>query len=414
MGEREYDQWGERIKPRAVETYVEKKRGLTLRKIMIGIAIAASVLYFGAISLALLLYLGIPFLLLLGFGLLTIHERRLVSHQEGLSSVLVLASEKKAPLALAIEAYAELCSGKYRVRARDLAERLANGELLPRALAEIPSILPVDTQLLIRVAFYRGDLSAMLRGLLHRGKRFSETLGTFAGDNSYIYILFFVILSIYEFTAKFIAPKYIAIIDDFHIPIPLVLGKITALESAILNPPILDIVRFGLAAALLITLFRRRFGFGRRGLPLLRRMVSRSDTLLIVRALAIVAAANRPLREGIEVLARSYPKESIRMRLDGVLERIDAGADWLDALANKRLITRNDHLLLDSARRAGNLDWALNELADQGRRRLDRRNRSIAAVVQVFAIMVAGGIVFMLALAYYYPLIVMIQRMANI
>ncbi len=141
MGEREYDQWGERIKPSAVETYVVKKRVFTVRKIMIATAIVATVLYFALISLALLFYLAIPFLILLGFGLMSIHERRLFSHQNGLASVLVVASEKNAPLAPAIEAYAELCSGKYRVRARDLAERLADGELLPRALAAIPATL---------------------------------------------------------------------------------------------------------------------------------------------------------------------------------------------------------------------------------------------------------------------------------
>ena len=414
MGEREYDQWGERIKPRAVETYVVKKRGLSVRKIMIAIAIVATVLYFALISLALLLFLGVPFLILLGFGLRTIFERRLSTHQNGLASVLVLAAEKNAPLASAIEAYAELCSGKYRVRARDLAERLADGELLPRALAEIPSILPVDDQLLIRVAFYRGDLSATLRGLLVRGKRFSETLGSIAGENSYLFFLFFVVLSVYEFTAKFLVPKYVTIIESFHIPIPFVLEKLSALDSSFVNVPVLDLVRFGLAAALLIALFGRLFGFWRRGIPILRGLITRSDTLLIVRSLAIVAAANRPLSDAIDVLSRSFPKRSVRRRLESALERIEAGGDWLDALLSKSLITRDDHRLLDSARRAGNLEWALKELADQGRRRLERRNRSIAAVVNVFAIMTAGGIIFMLALAYYYPLVVLIQRMANL
>lgn len=414
MSEREYDQWGERIKPRAVETYVVKKRGLSVRKIMIAIAIVATALYFALISLALLLFLGVPFLILLGFGLRTIFERRLSTHQNGLASVLVLAAEKNAPLAPAIEAYAELCSGKYRVRARDLAERLADGELLPRALAEIPSILPVDDQLLIRVAFYRGDLSATLRGLLVRGKRFSETLGSIAGENSYLFFLFFVVLSVYEFTAKFLVPKYVTIIESFHIPIPFVLEKLSALDSSFVNVPVLDLVRFGLAAALLIALFGRLFGFWRRGIPILRGLITRSDTLLIVRSLAIVAAANRPLSDAIDVLARSFPKRSVRRRLESALERIEAGGDWLDALLNKRLITRDDHRLLDSARRAGNLEWALKELADQGRRRLERRNRTIAAVVNVFAIMTAGGIIFMLALAYYYPLVVLIQRMANL
>ena len=414
MGEREYDQWGERIKPSAVETYVVKKRVFTVRKIMIATAIVATVLYFALISLALLFYLAIPFLILLGFGLMSIHERRLFSHQNGLASVLVVASEKNAPLAPAIEAYAELCSGKYRVRARDLAERLADGELLPRALSAIPSILPVDDQLLIRVAFYRGDLSATLRGLLDRGKRFSESLGSIAGENAYLYCLFFVVLSVYEFTAKFIVPKYVVMLEDFRMPIPFVLEKLSAIDSSIINPPVLDLVRFGLAAALLITLFLNRFGFGGRGIPLLRGLVTRTDTLLIVRALAIVSAAKRPLSDAIEVLARSYPRRSVRAGLEIALERIDSGVDWLDALLSKGLITRNDRQLLDSARRAGNLEWALEELADQGRRKLVRRNRSIGAVVNVFAIITAGGIVFMLALAYYYPLVVLIQRMANL
>jgi type II secretory pathway component PulF len=70
--------------------------------------------------------------------------------------------------------------------------------------------------------------------------------------------------------------------------------------------------------------------------------------------------------------------------------------------------------VLEAAERAGNLSWALRELAEGSERRLGYRMQALAQVLFPLIVILIGGIVFLLAVAYFSPLIRLVEELARI
>src|SRR5262249_41291456 len=108
-------------------------------------------------------------------------------------------------------------------------------------------------------------------------------------------------------------------------------------------------------------------------LPLVGRVFFSHHSALILRCLARVVEGDKPLDRGLATLAAIYPVTAIRRRLEGVAHDVQHGHDWCEALARNGLIRLSEAMLLDSARRVGNLPWALGVAAENIERRFAYR-----------------------------------------
>jgi type II secretory pathway component PulF len=98
--------------------------------------------------------------------------------------------------------------------------------------------------------------------------------------------------------------------------------------------------------------------------------------------------------------------------LEQASRRIDRGGEWCDSLRQSQIISRAESVLFKAAERAGNLPWALEEMADSGQRRSSYRLRAWTAVLFPLAVIVFAGPVLFLALAVLTPLFQMIEGLA--
>ena len=74
---------------------------------------------------------------------------------------------------------------------------------------------------------------------------------------------------------------------------------------------------------------------------------------------------------------------------------------------------RNDAAVLASAQRVGNLDWALRELAESSDRRLGYRLQFWLQLIFPLIVLAVGALVFLLAVAYFLPLVTLITKLAQ-
>ena len=142
-------------------------------------------------------------------------------------------------------------------------------------------------------------------------------------------------------------------------------------------------------------------------------MVRRIDTARILDSLSIIAGRQKPLVDGIAVLAASYPKSNIRRLLLLVLYDIESGCEWTDSLYHRQLIRRSDLWLLQAAERVNNLAWAMRELADSSRRRFIYRLQAIVQAACPPAVIAFGLVVMFIVVSLFLPLITLIERMAR-
>ena len=110
---------------------------------------------------------------------------------------------------------------------------------------------------------------------------------------------------------------------------------------------------------------------------------------LILRSLAVVVAAGRPdaarVRDPCSLVSdRLGPQEA------GSQSSLDAsqGIEWTEALYANGLLSASEVGVLASAQRAGNLAWAIRELAETGERRWAYRLQAWAQILFVVVMLV--------------------------
>ena len=152
--------------------------------------------------------------------------------------------------------------------------------------------------------------------------------------------------------------------------------------------------------------------WGNYSIPVFDRVLGRRHTALVLRSLSLIVEGGKPIALGINVLANHYPAYWVRRRLRGADSYVKGGVDWIEALRRHRVIRTADAAVLASAESVGNLAWALEELAATVERRLANR---VQLVIQTFfplVVVVLGMVVFILATAYFMPLVNLIQKLS--
>src|SRR5262249_7087210 len=109
-------------------------------------------------------------------------------------------------------------------------------------------------------------------------------------------------------------------------------------------------------------------GWVPRDLPLVWRLFRRYDGALVMRALALAVRCGLPMPQAMRLVADCYPITIVGGHLRFASDQVAAGADWRQCLRETGLIGRADGAVLAAAERVGNLDWALEEMADSAMR----------------------------------------------
>ena len=380
--------------------------------------------FFGLLGRALLgLVLLLLFVWLLGpFGfifwvvamlvLIEAARKHGTARQYGLLWLLTIAAERSIPLAPAVEAFARECGGLLGRRAQRLAEMLRAGVPLPEALERCGCLLPPFALPMIRIGWDLGALAPALRQAA-TAYNLNEPIWM-ALKGKIVYLLMLPMFG--TFTLVFImikvVPSYQKIFDDFGTTLPPMTRALIGVSNVAVTGSFLffPIVLFALLVLVCATL--RYLGWSDADIPGAAWFTRRLDSAQILDTLSLVADQQRPLPEGIAALARFYPKKNVRRRLRQALADIEVGRNWCESLLWQGLIRQPQSAILQAAQRAGNLPWAMREMADSGRRRLAYRVQAISQAVLPPIVILMGLAVMFIVVALFLPLISLIQALA--
>jgi type II secretory pathway component PulF len=148
-------------------------------------------------------------------------------------------------------------------------------------------------------------------------------------------------------------------------------------------------------------------------IPFLDVLFKRRHSILVLRSLGLTTEGGKPIVEGLETLARVYPSRWVQGRLVAVLREVQQGGDWVESLADHALIRASDEAVLSSAQRAGNLAWALGEMADVNERRLGYRLQLWLQFLFPVLLTAIGVLVLVMAVAYFSPIVRLIQALSG-
>jgi type II secretory pathway component PulF len=89
------------------------------------------------------------------------------------------------------------------------------------------------------------------------------------------------------------------------------------------------------------------------------------------------------------------------------------GAHWIDALRRAKLISAADAAVLAAAQRAGNLPWALEEMADSVIRRQSYRLQVAMNLIFPPALLAVGATIGLFAIGLFMPLVTLVQALTQ-
>jgi type II secretory pathway component PulF len=290
-----------------------------------------------------------------------------------------------------------------------LAGLLSQGVSLPDALDQVPGLLPRHAAAMVRIGCQSGALAPALRQAASIHSLQDPVCLSLIGKIGYFCVMTIFGLLVSGFLAWKILPQFARIFADFGAPLP----EMTQAVSAAMRwcvawwylPTLLVLAVFWYAVA-------RYLGWIYWDLPGLRRLARRHDTAVILDGLAVAAAQSRPMLEGLNSLARSYPKRAVRRRLRRAAAEVEAGDDWCQALCRQGLIGQADRAVLAAAQRVGNLAWALGEMADSNRRRLVYHAQALVQMLFPPVLLVFGLIVMFVVIGVFLPLVALIYRLS--
>jgi len=410
--EKTKDMWGE-DRGTLLERLPTADRQFTLVHLMILIAVCAFLFWFmtfpgGLAFLGFLLLLGVPASVV---ALIVVMFAKRATQQDSLLWVMALALERRMPLAPGVVAVSDQFGLIFRNRILALARRLGEGVPLPQALALVPGLLPRPAVVLIRLGWETGTLPAAVREAadMRAGRR--PNRNPLAGKLAYLVGMLMFIQGVGGFLAYFVMPKLESIFTDFGVALPELTLLLIGLTFGLGRSGVLPLLGFLEILALLYVPLHY-FGWLRLRIPFVGRLARRRHVVLILRGLAVIVEGGKPLTTGLGVLTRFYPERSVRKRLARVGYCIEQGANWWECLRWQGLIRPAEAAVLASAQRAGNLPWALREIAETGERQLDYRLQVWAQLLFIVNILCLGLLVFLIVAGYFAPLATLIERLA--
>jgi type II secretory pathway component PulF len=372
---------------------------------------AWSLIASSAMAVVVLVFAGIPgIILMVVAAMVWMRHRR--TQQFVLLSTMAVAAERMMPMQPVIEAFAREHRWKLAAEARRLASRLEAGWLLPDAVDASGKLFPPEARVTIRVGHAAGTLAEALRNAAGGRDSHDAVWSQVAGKVLYLaFVVFFGNLMVTFLMLK-IAPAMQKIFVDFDAELPAItLLCFFVSGSTALYGGFLSAILFPAMGLFTYYCLFRYIGWIHWDLPGVTRLLRRLHTAAILDALATVAQRNQSFRDAIATLARGYPKRAIRRRLRRVLADLEAGVDWCDSLARRGLIRPADRAVLQAASRAGNLPWALREMADSNRRRFAYRAHTWLQVLFTLVILMFGLIVLLFVVSYFLPLISLIRNL---
>ena len=324
---------------------------------------------------------------------------------------LALSAERGIPLTETAMAFADEHPGDTAARAMALADYLKLGLPLDAAARHARLKMSTGSRLATRLGTSLNLLGPALRQQMQDTHSVEGMLHSLLARFYYLGVVVLVGSGVVSFMMLKIVPVFEKMFSEFGLQLPPMTVVTIEVSRFFVESP-LALLTFLLYPPFVLAMFLGTLlyvGWLPRDLPLLNRFFRRYDGSQILRALALVVRNGRPIQDALKLLGEHYPLRSVAWRLKLVAARVDQGADWCDALHSFGFIIATDAAVLKAAQRAGNLPWALEEMADSALRRQAYHLQAWYNVLFPLVLLTFGMFVFYFVVSMFLPLISLIQ-----
>lgn len=331
--------------------------------------------------------------------------------------MLTIAVERGFPLGPELAATGAALGGSSGAKLLRLAEDVDDGVPLSEALQRRSGLVPTTAVLDARVGEQTGRLAESLRAAaLHTSGAIRQTTqaGYAAGVITYFWAVLLTLCGIVSFLMYYIIPKFKAIFEDFDVQLPP--ASIALIEVSDFSVDWWFLLLPVLLAFVMLSLFVGecyRRGGQNLSLPWFTRWFPRLDTAGILRNLSRAVETRTPLAPVVETLSRHHHRPHIAASLASVRDGIERGGNaWL-GLERSGLLRPAEVDLLQAAEAAGNLPWALHDVADRIERRRAERFAWWFEILRPWPLIILALLAAFVAVGMFSPLMTLLGELAQ-
>ncbi|MES2792156.1 MAG: type II secretion system F family protein [Planctomycetota bacterium] len=335
------------------------------------------------------------------------------ARQSSLIWTLAIAVRQGLPIGKEVEVLADGMWGRHRMRLQLLSENLDAGLSLSAALERQPGLIPSSAIMLIRMGEETNTLQPALdNAAMSYGRSYDREVDLISAQQTLTLLLIplAVMPQIVGFLCYYIMPKFKKIFMDFGMELPSVTTGFIRVSDVVVSVGPLFLV-FGCFGAIVVVITMSVRGWD-NDLPLLGYLMPGTNGPSILRGLALLIRQQRPLAPGIQAMSTSHPRRSARRKLEVIYGQLLGGGDLAYSLADQRLIRHGDAALLKTAERVQNMPWVLEQLADSMEHKFWHRVRLWLEIGYPIGIILVGGLVLFVILAFYMPLVSLLNSLS--
>jgi type II secretory pathway component PulF len=336
---------------------------------------------------------------------------RRVAQRRSMAKMLALLVERGRQLDSSVLFVGQALRGIVGRAADRLLAELGRGASLVEAVAKYPRALPPEALAYVAAGQTANAQAAALRELSRSDE--GEMAGAWRACIDRIAYLAFVLMimaAVLTFIMIKIVPEFQQIFQEFDLELPqmtwlaiMVSEYFTQYAAA----PVIMVSAIFLLGSLLVG------SCYLCDIPLLRPWTDmiffHRRSAHVLRILSVATEAREPVAEVLRRVTMVFPSDPIRNRLRPVVAAVRAGSDWRDAFVNARIISNSERALLKAAERAGNLPWALRQIAMRREKRAMYRLLAAVQVLFPIAILAFGMFVAFFVVSLFIPLVKLIN-----
>ena len=209
-----------------------------------------------------------------------------------------------------------------------------------------------------------------------------------------------------------IVPTFEQMFMEFGLKLPAATLLLVAISRAIISYWFFLLPIMMLLALIAVVGVLSYVGISIQSLPVVRILFTPIDSATVLHSLAIAVQRKQTIPDSLLLLANLARTAGSRRRLDVAVQQVTEGTHWCGALQYAGFISQAQGSVIKSAERAGNLAWALDEMADSSIRRTAQRAQAVLNILFPTVLVAFGFSVFIVAVGMLAPLFSLISGLA--
>ncbi|MBL9140690.1 MAG: type II secretion system F family protein [Phycisphaerae bacterium] len=353
----------------------------------------------------------------LGLKRITMFTRQLSTLQDAglplLRSLQILESQQKP--------------GRLKNILYDVCDDVESGNSLSDSFAKHPKAFDRLYVKMVKAGEIGGVLDVILQRLadfMEKGQRLRRRI---KGAMIYPVVVICIAVAIVTGIMYFVIPKFQEIFNDFNVKLPDLTLHLIAASKWIAGTSRVDQTVPGaawVAASPFIIYFFfkivRKTGFGRAAtdwivlrIPVIGGLVRKTTVARFTRTLGTLVAAGVPILEAITITKETSGNWVFEKALGQVHDSIREGETFAGPLRKSKVCDAIVVNMIDVGEETGDLDVMLMKIADNYDEEVDVAVASLLSLLEPFMVVILGGIVGMIVLALFLPLVSMIESVSS-